>query len=103
LPDRAAEEGIAPLEVMLADMRAKQAAGDLGRRACDCAPSLHPRLSSISAHYRRIMSIQQLTNDELLSVPVDAPAKSRCPAMAGSRHPFASAIDIELCRPNART
>ena len=52
IAERAAAEGITPLEVMLADMRSKYAAGDLDAaadRACDCAPYMHPRLSSISA------------------------------------------------------
>ena len=71
IAERAAAEGITPLEVMLEDMRAKYAAGDLeaaADRARDCAPYMHPRLSSISADHRRITSIRQLTDDELLAI-----------------------------------
>lgn len=52
IADRAAAEGIMPLEVMLQDMRAKFSTGDLSAaadRAIDCAPYLHPRLSSVEA------------------------------------------------------
>lgn len=71
IAERAAAEGVTPLEVMLADMRQKLAAGDLhaaAERARDCAPYLHPRLSSISAEYRRITNIRELTDDELLAL-----------------------------------
>src|SRR5512144_3006852 len=77
IAERAAAEGITPLEVMLADMRSKYAAGDLDAaadRARDCAPYLHPRLSSISADYRRIKSIDEMTDAELLAIVAGAPS-----------------------------
>jgi hypothetical protein len=81
IAERAAAEGITPLEVMLADMRAKYAAGDLDAaadRARDCAPYMHPRLSSISADYRRITSIQQLTDEEILAIVAGAHEEPPC-------------------------
>ena len=60
---------------MLADMRSKYAAGDLDAaadRACDCAPYMHPRLSSISADYRQVTSIDDFTDAELLAIVAGA-------------------------------
>ena len=85
IAERAAAEGITPLEVMLEDMRAKYAAGDLeaaADRARDCAPYMHPRLSSISADYRRITSIRQLTDDELLAIVAGAGSAEEPPCIA---------------------
>jgi hypothetical protein len=69
---------------MLADMRSKYAVGDLDAaadRARDCAPYLHPRLSSISANYRRITSIQQLSDEELLAVAAGVSAADEPPCI----------------------
>lgn len=52
IADRAAEEGITPLEVMLKDMRDKYEAGEISAaadRARDCAPYMHARLANIEA------------------------------------------------------
>jgi hypothetical protein len=60
---------------MLEDMRQKYAAGDLeaaANRARDCAPYMHPRLSSVSADYRRITSIDEFTDAELLAIVAGA-------------------------------
>ena len=71
IAERASAAGITPLEVMLEDMRAKYAAGDLdaaANRACDCAPYMHPRLSSIRAEYRQPTCIDNFTDAELLAI-----------------------------------
>src|SRR6266511_5331757 len=71
----AAAEGITPLEVMLADMCAKYAAGDLDAaadRACDCAPYMHPRLSAIRDDYRQRTSVDDFTDAELLAIVAGA-------------------------------
>jgi hypothetical protein len=60
--DRAAREGITPLEVMLIDMRQKFAAGDVdgaANRARDCAPYMHPRLASVESTGKNGGPIQQ--------------------------------------------
>jgi hypothetical protein len=52
IADRAVEEGVTPLEVMLACMRRHYDAGNLDRAAevaKDCAPFMHPRLASVPA------------------------------------------------------
>ena len=50
IADRAAAEGVTPLEVMLEAMNALRDAGDLEKAASvakDAAPYMHPRLASV--------------------------------------------------------
>jgi hypothetical protein len=71
IADRAAAEGATPLEVMLQDMREKLAVGDVAGaadRARDCAPYVHPRLSSSNVAVRRVTSIAELTDAELAAI-----------------------------------
>jgi hypothetical protein len=68
----AAAQGIAPLDVMLMDMRAKLEAGDLSGaadRAEACAPYVHPRLASATLAHKDPFSeltVEQL--EELLAL-----------------------------------
>jgi hypothetical protein len=89
LAERAAAEGITPLEVMLADMCAKVAAGDLhaaADRARDCAPYMHPRLSSVRAEHRHAASenvkIKDMTDEELLAIIAGARPPEEPPCLA---------------------
>ena len=62
----AAAHGMAPLDVMLADMRAKLEAGDLSGaadRAEACAPYVHPRLASATLTHKDAFS--ELTREQL--------------------------------------
>ena len=62
----AASQGMSPLDVMLADMRAKLDAGDLSGaadRAESCAPYVHPRLASATLTHKDAFS--ELTREEL--------------------------------------
>jgi hypothetical protein len=62
----AAARGIAPLDVMLMDMRAKLEAGDLSGaadRAESCAPYVHPRLASTTLTHKD--PIEELTMEQL--------------------------------------
>ena len=62
----AAAQGIAPLDVMLMDMRAKLEAGDLSGaadRAEACAPYMHPRLASATLSHKDAFS--DLTTEQL--------------------------------------
>jgi hypothetical protein len=63
--------GITPLEVLLEDMRGKYKEGDLqaaADRARDCAPYMHARLSSSNVAVRRITSISELADHELIAI-----------------------------------
>lgn len=54
IADKAAAEGITPLEVMLQAMRQHHAQNDLDAAAAiakDAAPYMHPRLASIDQHH----------------------------------------------------
>jgi hypothetical protein len=69
--NKAATDGITPLEVMVLDMRGKYEAGDLAAaadRARDCAPYMHPRLSSANVSVRRIESIREISDGELAAL-----------------------------------
>jgi hypothetical protein len=71
LADKAATEGITPLEVLILDMRQKYEAGDLtaaADRARDCAPYMHPRLSSANVQVRRIESLREISDGELAAL-----------------------------------
>ena len=62
----AAAQGMTPLDVMLADMRAKLEAGDLSGaadRAESCAPYVHPRLASATLTHKDPFS--ELTREQL--------------------------------------
>lgn len=68
----AATSGATPLEVMLADMRAKLDAGDLSAaadRAENCAPYIHSRLSAATVVHKDAFS--DLTVDQLIAL-IDA-------------------------------
>jgi len=63
--------GITPLEVLIEDMRQKYEAGDLAGaadRARDCAPYMHPRLSSSNVAVRRVTSIAEISDAELAAL-----------------------------------
>ena len=87
IAERAAAGGITPLEVMLADMCDKFAAGDLDAaadRARDCAPYMHPRLSSVRAEHRHTASarVEDLTDEELLAIIAGARPSEEPPCLA---------------------
>lgn len=66
---------ITPLEVLLMDMRQKLEAGDIAAaadRARDCAPYMHARLSSSNVAVRRVTSITELTDAELVALAGEA-------------------------------
>jgi hypothetical protein len=63
--------GKTPLDVMVLDMQAKLDAGDLAGaadRARDCAPYVHPRLSSSNVAVRRVTSITEISDAELAAL-----------------------------------
>jgi hypothetical protein len=63
--------GVTPLEVLIEDMRQKYEAGDLAAaadRARDCAPYMHPRLSSSNVAVRRVTSIAEISDAELAAL-----------------------------------
>jgi hypothetical protein len=71
IAEKAIATGITPLEVMLLDMREKFAAGDLAAaadRARDCAPFMHPRLSSANVAVRQVESVREITDGELAAL-----------------------------------
>lgn len=77
IADKAAAEGVTPLDVLLLDMRQKFEAGDLAGaadRARDCAPYMHPRLSSSNVAVRRVTSFAELSDAELAALAGEAGA-----------------------------
>lgn len=71
IANRAAAAGVTPLEVLIEDMRQKYEAGDLAAaadRARDCAPYMHPRLSSSNVAVRRVTSIAEISDAELAAL-----------------------------------
>jgi hypothetical protein len=76
IADRAAAEGITPLEVILKAMRMKWEAGDFDG-ACafakDAAPYMHPRLAAIEARVesdvrQTLISAEPMSEEEWLAV-----------------------------------
>ena len=68
LAERAAAEGVTPLEVMLQAMRAHHAAGDLDAAvavARDAAPYLHSRLSAVEAKVNGDQSVRAISSEPL--------------------------------------
>jgi hypothetical protein len=71
IAEKAAAEGVTPLEVMIMDMRQKLEAGDVAGaadRARDCAPYMHARLSSNNVQVRRVTSIAEISDAELAAL-----------------------------------
>jgi hypothetical protein len=69
--DRAASGGITPLDVMIQDMMSKYHAGqlhDAADRARDCAPYVHARLSSSDVAIRRVTSLSEISDAELVAL-----------------------------------
>jgi hypothetical protein len=71
IADKAAAEGLTPLEMMLLDMKQKFRAGDLAAaadRARDCAPYMHAKLATttISATVKR--EVVDLSDAELTAI-----------------------------------
>ena len=74
IADKAAAEGITPLEVMLEAMRRKVAANDYdgaAQHAKDAAPYMHPRLSNVEATGRDGGPIETITMIELVAPEAD--------------------------------
>lgn len=68
IADRAAREGVTPLEVMLEDMRSKYAAGDIeaaADRARDIAPFMHPRLANIESKVESNQRVRVISGEPL--------------------------------------
>jgi hypothetical protein len=73
IADKAAEEGVTPLEVMLGAMRELWDNGnkqDAAQIAKDAAPYMHPRLSNID-----LKAEHDVTNHVLSGEPIDDPEK----------------------------
>ena len=67
IADRMTEAGVTPLEVMLRAMRehyGQERWDEAAAIAKDCAPYLHPRLSSVE-HKRSPIDLERLSDDEL--------------------------------------
>lgn len=68
IADKAAREGITPLEVLLRAMLAELKQDNIKEAAAyarDAAPYMHPRLSAVAAKVRNIASLDELSDQEL--------------------------------------
>jgi hypothetical protein len=75
IADRAAKEGITPLEVMLSIMRTAFETDDRETAmdaAAKCAPYIHARLSSVDLKATVKKTTAELTRDELLAIAAHA-------------------------------
>src|SRR5262245_21589036 len=72
LADRAAEQGISPLEVMIQAMREHYEAGRLqeaAKVAKDAAPYMHPRLSAVAVDMEGDLRVRMELVEEIVSAP----------------------------------
>lgn len=80
IADKAAADGVTPLDVMLGTMRAMwesanqggvinaEVAAQASAIAKDAAPYVHPRLSSIEANVRTSVDPRDMSDDELAAI-----------------------------------